>query len=63
MAMETKDRRVLAQYLMDGVVVTLCKPGRVRKSERTWKAVRGSVANLGGKAVSLRGVGLNRAKG
>lgn len=60
---DTKDRRVDAQYLVDGVLVTICKPGKVRKSERTWKAVRGSVANLGGKAVALRGIGFNHAKG
>jgi len=63
-AMDTKDRRVQAQYLVDGVVVTMCKPGRVRKGERTW--VGGSkytVAGLGAKAVALRNQGLVRAKG
>lgn len=63
-AIENKDRRVQAQYLVDGVVVTLCKPGKVRKGERTW--VGGSkytVAGLGGKAVALRNQGLAKAKG
>lgn len=62
-AIENKDRRVQAQYLVDGVVVTLCKPGRVRKGERTWRAVRGSVANMGHQAATLTGGGMNVRRG
>ena len=61
---ENKPRNALAQYTMDGVVVTVYKPRKPRKSERTWHgAAKWSVANLGGKAVALRDQGLVRAKG
>ena len=60
---ETKDRRITAQYNIDGAIFTLCKPAGPRKSERTWTATRGSIANLGAQAVNLRNVGLPRAKG
>jgi len=61
---ENKPRNALAQYTMDGVVVTVYKPRAPRKSERTWiGAAKWSVANLGGKAISLRQEGLARAKG
>ena len=61
---ENKPRNAIAQYTMDGVVVTVYKPRKPRKSERTWRgASKWSVSSLGGKAVSLRQEGLVRAKG
>jgi hypothetical protein len=60
---ETNDRRISAQYNIDGAIFTVCKPVRPRKSERTWIATRGSIANLGAQAVNLRNVGLPKAKG
>lgn len=61
---ESQDRKVQAQYLLDGVLVTICKPARPRRSERTWSAgAKYSVANLGAKAASLRNAGLSHAKG
>jgi spore germination protein YaaH len=61
---DTKDRRILSQYNLDGITVTICKPAKARKSEKTWRgASKYSMANLGGKAVSLRNAGLNHAKG
>jgi hypothetical protein len=60
---ETTDRKVQAQYIMDGVLVTFCKPAKPRKSERTWIAIKGSIAQLGAKGANLRNAGLNHAKG
>jgi hypothetical protein len=61
---ETKDRRIQSQYTMDGVTVTICKPAKPRKSERTWRSgAKYSISNLGGKAKTLRAAGLNHAKG
>ena len=61
---ETTDRKVQAQYLLDGVLVTICKPAKARRSERTWSAgAKYSVANLGAKAATLRNAGLAHAKG
>jgi hypothetical protein len=60
---ETTDRKVQAQYLLDGVLVTICKPAKPRKSERTWRATKGSIAQLGGKGATLRNAGLAHAKG
>jgi hypothetical protein len=63
-AVKPTDRRVEAQYIMDGVVVMVCKPAKPRRSERTWTSgAKYSVRNLGGKAVSLRDQGLAGAKG
>ena len=58
--LENKNRRVDAAFMVDGVKVTICKPGPVRK---TWKPVRGSVYNMGAKAASLAGCGINARKG
>lgn len=58
--LDNKDRRVSAAFLVDGVKVTLCKPGPVRK---TWKPVRGSLYNMGAKAASLAGCGINVRNG
>ena len=60
---ETTDRKVQAQYLLDGVLVTICKPAKPRKSERTWRATKGSIAQLGAKGATLRNAGLAHAKG
>jgi hypothetical protein len=58
------DRRVQEQYVVDGALVTICKPAKARKSERTWRGgSKWSVAGLGGKALSLRNGGLAKAKG
>ena len=60
---ETTDRKVQAQYLLDGVLVTICKPAKPRRSERTWVATKGSIAQLGGKGATLRNAGFAHAKG
>ena len=60
---ESKDRKVQAQYLLDGVLVTICKPAKPRRSERTWMATKGSIAQLGGKGATLRNAGFAHAKG
>lgn len=63
-AVKPTDRRVEAQYIMDGVVVMVCKPAKPRKGERTWRSgAKYSIANLGGKARTLRDAGLSHAKG
>ena len=63
-SIQPTDRKVQAQYLLDGVLVTICKPARPRRSERTWSAgAKYSVANLGAKGTNLRNAGLNHAKG
>ena len=63
-AVKPTDRRVEAQYIMDGVVVMVCKPAKPRKSERTWRSgAKYTVANIGRKAQSLRNDGLSHAKG
>jgi len=62
-SIQPTDRKVQAQYLLDGVLVTICKPARPRRSERTWVATKGSITQLGAKAASLRNAGLNHAKG
>ena len=47
-----------------GQTVTVYAMAKPRPSERTWRgAAKYSLANLGGKAVSLRAAGLNHAKG
>lgn len=47
-----------------GQTVTVYAMAKPRPSERTWRGMaKYSLANLGGKAVSLRAAGLNRAKG
>ena len=60
---ESQDRRVQAQYALDGVLVTICKPAKPRKSERTWRATKGSITQLGAKGANLRNAGLAHAKG
>lgn len=63
-AVKPTDRRVEAQYIMDGVVVMVCKPAKPRKGERTWMSgSKYSVRNLGAKAATLRNEGLSHAKG
>jgi hypothetical protein len=63
-AVKPTDRRVEAEYIMDGVRVMVCKPAKPRKSERTWMSgAKYSTSNLGGKAVTLRNQGLAMAKG
>lgn len=47
-----------------GQTVTVYAMAKPRPSERTWRgAAKYSLANLGGKANTLRGAGLNHAKG
>jgi hypothetical protein len=49
---ENKPRNALAQYDLDGVKVTIYKPRKPRKSERTWRgASKWSVANVGHQAM------------
>lgn len=63
-AVKPTDRRVEAQYIMDGVVVMVCKPAKPRKGERTWlSGAKYTVANIGRKGQSLRNNGLATAKG
>lgn len=59
------DRRILTSYTNeDGVLVTVYKPRKPRKSEKTWLGgSKFSVANLGAKARTLRNDGLAHAKG
>ena len=61
----TNDKRILSQHITpDGVTVTLCKPAKPRKNEKTWMgASKWSTNTLGAKAVNLRDHGLNHAKG
>ena len=59
--LNTNDRMVQAAYMVDGIKVTICKPGSVSKAGgKTWKAVRGSVYTMGAKAASLGGSGINK---
>lgn len=58
------DRKIKDQYLTsDGVLITICKPAKPRRSERTWAPTKGSVFNLGAKGATLRNAGLAHAKG
>lgn len=58
------NRKIQDQYLTsDGVLITICKPAKPRRSERTWVASKGSVAQLGAKGANLRNAGLPYAKG
>ena len=58
------NRKIQDQYLTsDGVLITICKPAKPRKSERTWTATKGSVFQLGAKGATLRNAGLAHAKG
>ena len=59
------DRKILTSYTnQDGVLVTVYKPRKPRKSEKTWLGgSKFSVANIGRKAQSLRNEGLSQAKG
>ena len=57
--------RILNQYFNpEGVLVTVYRPRAPRAGERTFPAIKGSVANMGAKAVVLAGFGINkRARG
>jgi hypothetical protein len=58
------NRKIQDQYLTsDGVLITICKPAKPRRSERTWAASKGSIAQLGAKGANLRNAGLPYAKG
>jgi hypothetical protein len=58
------NRKIKDQYLTsDGVLITICKPAKPRRSERTWAPIRGSVFQLGSKAANLRNAGLPHAHG
>lgn len=58
------NRKIKDQYLTsDGVLITICKPAKPRRAERTWAPIRGSVFQLGSKAANLRNAGLPHAKG
>lgn len=58
------NRKIKDQYLTsDGVLITICKPAKPRRSERTWAPIRGSVFQLGSKAANLRNAGLSHDKG
>jgi len=60
----TMNRTILNQYTTaEGLVVTVYKPRAPRRSERTWVASKGSVAQLGAKGANLRNAGLAHAKG
>lgn len=64
MAVKPTDRRVEAEYIMDGVRVQVCKPAKPRKGERTWlSGAKYSVYNIGAKAATLRDQGLAHARG
>ena len=57
--------RILKQYTnSEGLVVTVYKSRAPRAGEKTWKAIKGSISNMGAKAAILSGVGYNvRAHG
>jgi len=60
----TMNRTILNQYTTaEGLVVTVYKPRAPRRSERTWVATKGSLAQLGAKGANLRNAGLPHAKG
>lgn len=51
-------------YNTEGVLVTVYKARKPRQGEKTWRGgAKWSMYNLGGKAVSLRALGLPHAKG
>jgi len=52
----------LEQFLADGGSITVIAMRKPRKSERTFPANKGSVYNLGAKAVSLGACGLLKRK-
>ena len=56
---------ILTQYFNEnGHLVTVYKARKPRQGEKTWRGgSKWSMYNLGGKAVSLRALGLNNAKG
>ena len=50
--MKTRSNQIDFQCTMDGVVYTICKPGRARKHERTWTPFsKYSVFNQGHQAM------------
>lgn len=57
--------RILNTYFnAEGVLVTVYKPRAPRAGERTFPAIKGSISNMGAKAVMLTTIGINkRAKG
>ena len=57
--------RILRQYTgADGVLVTVYKARAPRSGERTWPMLKGSIANMGAKAIVLQTIGINkRSKG
>ena len=52
----------LEQFLADGSSITVIAMRKPRKAERTFPANKGSVYNLGAKAVSLGACGLLKRK-
>lgn len=56
---------ILSEYFnSEGQLVTVYKARKPRQGEKTWRGgAKWSMYNLGGKAVSLRALGLPHAKG
>ena len=46
----------------EGVIVTVYAYRKPRSTERTWKAIKGSLSNVGAKANTLVSLGLNIRK-
>ena len=57
--------RILSTYTApEGFLVTVYATRAPRKTERTFPAIKGSIANMGGKAIVLATMGINkRARG
>jgi hypothetical protein len=57
--------RILNQYFnAEGILVTVYKPRAPRAGERTFPPIKGSISNMGAKAVVLTALGINkRARG
>jgi len=50
----------LQNYFENGGTITVCKPGRRSKANTSFPAIKGSIASVGRKQVSLRNSGVTK---
>lgn len=53
----------LQTYFENGGTITVCKPGRRSKANTSFPLVKGTVANIGAKQVSLKNSGVKSRRG
>jgi hypothetical protein len=57
-----KERKKMTEYFENDIKITVYNYKNPRKSERTWVAMKGSIANIGRKAETLNSFGILKHK-